>query len=242
MTAATASPAGPQTETLRPVLLAASHGTDSPAGRRAISALVDAVALAAPELQVRAAFVDVQQPDVPAALSAVVGSPVRIVPLLLSAGFHVHVDLADAAGSAPDASVAAALGPDMRLVQLLVRRIKTLDITGADSLILAAAGSTDERAVADCRLMSRLVGAELGHRVEPAFVSAAEPRLADAVGAARGRTAGRVIVITYLLAPGYFAGLVERCRADVIVPPLLTAYQPPAAELVDLVLDRYRAA
>jgi hypothetical protein len=48
-------------------------------------------------------------------------------------------------------------------------------------------------------------------------------------------------VVSYLLAPGYFAGLLERCRADVVLPPLLSPHQEPPPELVDLVLERYRA-
>jgi hypothetical protein len=47
-------------------------------------------------------------------------------------------------------------------------------------------------------------------------------------------------VATYLLAPGYFADLAARCGADAVTPPLLLPGEPPAMELVDLVLERYQ--
>ena len=47
-----------------------------------------------PDVVVRLGHVDVQQPDVAASLDAIPeGTPVVIVPLLLSAGYHVRVDL-----------------------------------------------------------------------------------------------------------------------------------------------------
>ena len=101
------------------VLVAASHGTSDPAGQRAVAALVAAVAARASEITVSAAFVDVQNPDVPEVLDSHSTEPVVIVPLLLSAGYHVRVDLARVAKAAtnPGVVVAGALGPDARLVQ-----------------------------------------------------------------------------------------------------------------------------
>ena len=80
-----------------PVLVAVAHGTSSPAGRSAIGSLVAAVAARRPDLTVRAAFVDVQPPGPAAVLSSLDETvPARLVPLLLSAGYHVYVDLAEA--------------------------------------------------------------------------------------------------------------------------------------------------
>ena len=81
-----------------PALIACSHGTASPPGQAAVAALVAAVATARPDLEVHEAFVDVQQPD-PAAVLATLPPDrrARLVPLLLSAGYHVFVDLSDIA-------------------------------------------------------------------------------------------------------------------------------------------------
>lgn len=229
---------------MRPALLAASHGTSDPAGQAAIAALVRAVARQRPHLDVVEAFVDVQEPDVPASLAGIEQS-VRIVPLLLSAGHHVHVDLAEAAVAKEGTVVAPVLGPDRRLAAVLARRLQQAGLRPEDRVVLAAAGSTDARAVADCELMALLLGNAIGRPVRCGFVSVtavAAPALPEAVRSARDRLAGktgRVVVATYLLAPGYFATLAGQCEADVVTMPLLTASDPPAPELVDLVLDRY---
>jgi sirohydrochlorin ferrochelatase len=230
-----------------PALVAASHGTSDPAGRRAVASLVAAVAERRRDLSVVGTFVDVQQPDVPTALANMaVGAPAVIVPLLLSTGYHVHVDLAEAAAHATRAAVprpvvvAPALGPDARLAHILATRLAAAGLRDADIVVLAAAGSSDSRAVEDCRVMGALLQAELGRFVEVGFLSAAEPRLEDAVARARMESPGRrVVVASYLLAPGYFQSLVHRAGADVVTDPLLIDDRNPPSELVDVVIDRF---
>src|SRR6478735_4688167 len=180
-----------------PVLVAVAHGTSSAAGRSAIGSLVAAVAARRPDLTVRAAFVDVQPPDPAAVLSSLHDdAPARLVPLLLSAGYHVYVDLA------------------------------------------GAAGSSQASAVADCERVAAALGRRLGRPVVAGYLSAAEPKLAEAVAAQRvpGR---RVVVATYLLAPGFFADLAGRSGADVVTPPLLLPHEPAPEALVDVVVERY---
>ncbi|MBX0300009.1 cobalamin biosynthesis protein CbiX [Cryobacterium sp. 1639] len=242
-----------------PVLLATSHGTSDPAGQRAVVALVDAVTAAAPHLTVVGGYVDVQSPDVPTCLSGIAdgsagaaesagsaesaesaGRPVVIVPLLLSAGYHVRVDLAEAAAEASQpVRVTGALGPDPRLARILADRLHELDLRPDDTVVLAAAGSTDANAVTDCHTTGAQLAAVLGRPVRVGFISAAEPRLADAVSTARAGAPVRVVVATYLLAPGYFAGLAENCGADAVSRPLLVDGEAPPRLLVDVVLDLY---
>ena len=134
------------------VLVLPSHGTGDPLGQAAIRALVDAVA-ARIDVPVLDCFVDVQQPDVPTTLAAAPGAaPLVIVPLLLSTGYHVRVDIAEAAQRvAPRATVVApALGPDERLVEVLALRLAEAGLRGGDWVVLAAAGSSDPDAVRDC--------------------------------------------------------------------------------------------
>ncbi len=54
--------------------------------------------------------------------------------------------------------------------------------------------------------------------------------------------AGRVVVATYLLAPGYFADLAAAAGGDLCSRPLLVEDAAPPAELVAIVLDRHDAA
>lgn len=227
-------------------LVGIAHGTNAPAGQAAVATLMRAVAAAAPCLNATLGFVDVQQPDTPATIGALpAAAPAIIVPLLLSAGFHVHVDLTRAVLAATDRCVVlgAALGPDNRLVALLQRRLAEAGLSPDDAVVLAAAGSSDARAVADCRVVAERLSQALGRPVTIGFLSAAEPRLAAAITTARAANPEcRVMLSSYLLAPGYFHGLTEAAGADVVTAPLLRADAPAPQELVDVVIDRYREA
>ncbi|KQQ95037.1 cobalamin biosynthesis protein CbiX [Leifsonia sp. Leaf325] len=229
-----------------PALLAVSHGTSSPEGQDAVARLVAAVGDALPGSAVAGGFVDVQQPDVPVSLSSLAdGVPAVVVPLLLSAGYHVHVDLRReiASDQSRETVLAPALGPDDRLVAVLAQRLRDVGLRPNDRIVLAAAGSSDARAVADCREMGRRLAAALGRPVNVGFLSAATPRLPDAVAMVRAvHPLSRVVVSTYLLAPGYFADLVGDAGADVVTAPLLIAGEAPPTELVDIVVDRYDSA
>lgn len=227
----------------RPALVAASHGTSSPEGRAAVAALVVAVRGASDgATEVLDAFVDVQQPDVPSVLDGLDERQAVIVPLLLSAGYHVHVDLADEARGRA-ATVTGALGPDDRLVDVLVARLVEAGLRWDDRVVLATAGSSDVRAVDDCRDMGRRLAERLGRRVAVGFLSAARPSVAEAVANTRAtHPVSRVVVASYLLAPGYFHDLAAAAGGDLTTAPLLRADAAPPAGLVDLVLDRYAEA
>ena len=228
-----------------PALVAVSHGTSSPVGQRAVASLVAAVRWNAPDLSVSGGFVDVQQPDVPATLGALPREASAVtVPLLLSAGYHVHVDLKRALRKeARTTALAGALGPDERLIDVLMHRLRQAGLRRDDRVVLGVAGSSDARAVEDCHEMGRRLAARLGRRVTVGFISAASPRLPDAVARERElHPSSRIVVSTYLLAPGYFADLAAASGADVTTAPLLDGFSEPPAQLVDLVLDRYEEA
>ncbi len=227
------------------VLVLPSHGTGDAVGQAAIRELVDAVA-ARVDVPVLDCFVDVQQPDVPTTLALAPGvTPLVIVPLLLSTGYHVRVDVTEAALKvAPRQTVITpALGPDDRLVDLLELRLREAGFRDTDEVVLAAAGSSDPDAVTDCRAVAAALGRRLGREVTVGFLASAEPRLDAAISATRdAHPESRVAVATYLLAPGYFARLAAAADAGLVTAPLLRADGPPPAELVDLVIDRYSQA
>ena len=226
-----------------PALLAISHGTSSPDGQAAVAALVASVAARLPDVTVRLGHVDVQQPDVAASLDAIPqGTPVVIVPLLLSAGYHVRVDLIAQTAGREGVVIAPALGPDPRLVDALAARLAPLAPASDDALVLAVAGSSDDRANEDCRVTARMLGERLGREVSVGFLAAADPRLDVAVAEAAATPAARTLVADYLLAPGYFHDLAVRMAAGApVAPPLLGDDEPPAS-LIDIVVDRYHAA
>jgi sirohydrochlorin ferrochelatase len=221
-----------------PAFIAISHGTSSDDGRLAVMRLFEAVTDRLPGIHVFLGHVDVQQPDVAETLAAADG-PGVIVPLLLSAGYHVRVDLQRAISDRDDLVIAAAMGPDERLAEVLAERLG--DLEPGQQVVLAVAGSSDERANDDCREVGRLLAARLGREVTVGFLAAAEPRL-DAAVAEAARN-GDVVVANYLLAPGYFHDLaVELAGGHRVADPLLLPDAAPPASLVELVIDRYEAA
>jgi len=231
---------------LAPALVGISHGTSSPVGQSAVAGLLAAVASTRSDLAVSAGFVDVQTPGVAATLAAVDQQlDGVVVPLLLSAGYHVHVDLRRELDAVRDRRTALgrALGPDDRLVAVLVRRLEQSGWRPGDRVVLACAGSSDARAVDDCREMGERLSRALGAAVRVGFISAAHPRLPDAVELERAEhPTARVVVSTYLLAPGFFADLAAAAGADSVTGPLLVAGEAAPDELVEIVLDRYYEA
>jgi sirohydrochlorin ferrochelatase len=230
------SPAG------APVLVACAHGTRNPTGRRLVAELALAARDLRPGLVTTAAFVDVQPPtvvDVVAGLAAE-GRPAVVVPLLLSGGYHVHVDIAGAVAAHPGAVAAAPLGPDPRLVAVLADRLVQAGADPTDAgtaVVLAAAGSSDPRAVADVERTAALLQQRWAGPVTTGYGSAARPTVPDAVAAARAAGARRVVVAAYLLAPGHFADRLADAGADAVTAPLL-----PDDRVAAVLLDRYDAA
>ena len=217
-----------------PILVACAHGTRNPTGRRLIAELALAARSLRPGLATTAAFVDVV-----AELSAA-GQPAVVVPLLLSGGYHVHVDIAGAVAAAPGAVAARPLGPDPRLAEVLHDRLLA---SGADprdpltAVVIAAAGSSDARAVADVETTADLLQRTWAGAVTTGYGSAAAPTVPDAVAAARRAGAERVVVASYLLAPGHFHNKLAGAGADAVTAPLL-----PDDRIAAVLLDRYDAA
>ncbi len=229
------------------VLVGCSHGTADPAGRATIHALLAGVARARPELDVREAFVDVQQPEVAGVVRGALadagpaGGPVVVVPLLLSAGFHVHVDVA-ASVAGTRAVAADPLGPDPRLVDLVLERLDQVGTRPRDAVVLAAAGSSDPRAAAAVERVAEALRDRRGGDVAVGYGSGCDPRVPVAVAAARERLArrgggGRVVVASYLLAPGFFHDRLATAGADTVTAPL--GADP---RVVQVVLDRHLEA
>lgn len=201
-------------------LIACGHGTRSEAGRATIDALRDRIAVRAAEIPVVEAYVDVHGPDI----GAVAAEPRRhgavIVPLLLSTGFHTAVDIARAAAATPSpVAVAGALGPHPLLADVLVDRVVVAGAGVRWPLVIAAAGSSDERAADDVAAMRELVAARWRGPVTVGYAAAMTPSVAEAVAAAAAG-GSPVAVATYLLAPGYFADLVARAGGTVTSAPL----------------------
>lgn len=196
-------------------------------------------------LAVAAAFLELAEPNTEQALDALVGrgvGEVTVVPFLLGRAYHAKTDLPDVRRAVTDRGlelrVADVLGPDPLLATLLRRRIAETRAE-FDAVVLAAAGSSDPEGNAGVRELAELLTGELGVPVSAGYASAARPDPAAAVTEARAY--GRVLVATYLLAPGYFADTVaaatRNAGAVAVTEPL-----GAAPEIVRLVAERVRAA
>ncbi|HEX5994286.1 MAG TPA: CbiX/SirB N-terminal domain-containing protein [Jiangellales bacterium] len=220
-----------------PALVAAAHGTRDPAGRTAIDLLRAEVAGRRPGLDVVEAYVDedVQRPGLSAVLAGL--DAAIVVPLLLSAGYHVHVDVAEAIAAAnrPGVRAARPLGPDAVLAEVLADRLAEAGVAD-HAIVLAAAGSSDPRAATDVERMADLLAARLGRRVTAAYATAGRPAVGESVDALHA--AGTPVAIaSYLLGPGSFHDRLRTVGAEVVAAPLL-----PDARLAELVLRRYDEA
>ena len=236
-----------------PNMIACAHGTSNTQGAAEVNALRAAIAELRPGLDVREAYVDVQQPDlvdVVAGLPA--GEPAVVVPLLLSVGYHVKVDIARAVKSRPGSAAAAPLGPDPRLARLLDQRLREAGTTDNDVIVLAAAGSSNPKAAVSVEELLGQLRELRSNRIVAAYGASAKPSVPDAVvmlreelagGAGAGESAGavdvggRVVVASYLLAPGFFHDQLAKAGADLVTEPLL-----PSRVLAEIALDRYDAA
>jgi len=206
-----------------PRLLLVAHGTASAAGSATSARLMAAVRTARPSIDVDLCFLDVVDPRLPDVLD---DRPTVLVPVLLSTGYHVQTDIPAAVAPYPATRVARHLGPDDRLVTVLLDRLGP--IPPAVRVTLVGAGSSRPEARAELDETGRRLATRLGRDV-PVLTMADDLRTAFAALAP-------VHVATYLLAEGQFVDTL-RAAADGlggVAPPL--GVHP---ELVQLVWDRY---
>ncbi len=190
---------------------------------------------------VRVAFVDVLGPSPAEVLAAEAdsGRPAVLVPAFLARGYHVRVDVPThvAASGHPDVTLTPALGPDPRVAAVVAARLIESGWRAGDSVVLAAAGSSDPAARNDLIQATEMLSALIDSPVELAFAATGGPRVSEAVARLRSRRAGRVVVASYLLADGLFQRRLHDAGADLVTKPLGT--HPAIARIV---ADRFITA
>jgi sirohydrochlorin ferrochelatase len=237
-----------------PVLVAVAHGSRDPRASATVGELMAMVAerarrrgLVAPDL--RTAYLGHAPPSLPQVMSTIeAGRLVRVLPLLLTAAYHAKADiprlLTRVASDFPrlQVSYGDTLGPHPRLLRALERRLAEADPDGdraRTGVVLAAAGSSDPEANATIGRLAAQWQARAGWlAVRPAYASAAGPSPAAAVTGLLRAGVSRVVVATYLLAPGLFA---DRIRTSSLAAGA-TAVSPAlgaCAEVADVLLDRF---
>ncbi len=252
---------------LRPPLVAIGHGSRDPRAAAVVTGLLDvarerAAARGLPGLGIRAAFLDHAAPAPAQVLDALCwpGASLQasasprvntvVLPLLLTAAYHSEIDiprlLAGAAERWPALRIdyGRPLGPHPGLLRALERRLAEDGVDAAQDarhtgVVLAAAGSSQPAANAVIARMAAAWQAARGWQaVVPGYASAARPAPHDAVRALLRGGARRVVVASYLLAPGVFA---DRVAHDALTAGAATVTAPLGAlpEVADVLLDRY---
>lgn len=184
-------------------LVTVAHGTRHPTGNDVARAVTTAAGerLGMPAVT---SYVELSEPlfeDVMADLS----EPAVVVPLLLSTGYHVTMDLPRAAAGAPvPVTLGTALGPDPQLAVAQADRLREAGAIPGQRVVLVAAGSQDPAAVPDLERAVALLAQEWGGEVELATLGGGGRRPAEVVRPGDA-------VSPYLLAPGHFA---DRAREE----------------------------
>ena len=125
-------------------------------------------------------------------------------------------------------------------------------MTDNDAVVLAAAGSSNPNAAVSVEELAGPAAGAAANRIVAAYGASAKPSVPDAVamlreeaagGAGAGESAGavdlggRVVIASYLLAPGFFHDQLAKAGADLVTEPLL-----PSPVLAEIALERYDAA
>ena len=214
-------------------LLVAAHGTRSAAGTATTHALVAALAAARPAVRVDLGFLDVASPSLADALDARAGEDVVVVPLLLSAGYHVRTDIPAVVAGRRGVRVAAHLGPDPAVIDaVLDRLVQARSAERGAATVIAAVPSSHPEANADVATAADLLAERLGRRV------GVLPLGRDIVNAV-AELPQPVEVAVYLLAEG---GFLSSLRAAVAGRGVVAEPIGVHPALVELVWARYEAA
>lgn len=219
------------------LLVLVAHGTRRAAGVQTVRDLAAEVGRRL-AVDIPVCFVDVLGPT-PAELLRTVDGPVVLVPAFLAAGYHVRTDVPRGVVESghPDVRVTPALGPDPALAQVAHDRLVEAGWAPGDRVVLAAAGSSDPRALGQVGMAAVQLAELVGSRVTIGYAATARPTVAQAVANARAAGASRVAVAAWFLAPGRFHDQLGDAGADVVAAPLAGD-----TRVVDLVLERYRSA
>jgi sirohydrochlorin ferrochelatase len=172
---------------------------------------------------------------------------VTVLPLLLTAAYHSKADIPRMLTRLPRPRVSygATLGPHPLLLRALERRLAEADPQadpGQTAVVLAAAGSSDHEAnVTIARLAAQWQARTGWFAVRPAYASAVGPSPAAAVADLLRAGAPRVVVATYLLAPGLFADRIRQWSLAAGAAAVSSALGA-CAEVADVMLDRFATA
>jgi sirohydrochlorin ferrochelatase len=217
------------------------HGSPDPRAAAGLRELAAQVAARVPETPVQVAFLDHDDTtfDVTArALTATGCTKVTVVPMFLSTGHHVRVDVPRVVGEAQQATglrcaVGRALGSDDALLDLLEPHV------AADApAVLAVAGTRDDVALTGLNALAEGWSRRRGTPVALGHASIGSPDVATALAHITATADVAPAIVTYALFDGVLVDRIASVAAAAGVPatPPLLRCDPDG--LADLVLRR----
>ncbi len=196
-------------------LLIVGHGSRTPQANLEFEQLVEAYGGRHPELEVAHGYVELAEPPLPTALTALGErcSRVVVLPLFLFAAGHVKNDLPIALEQArrilPNTEfvAASALGVHAELVALARERARTALPPGADAtktaVLIVGRGSSDPDANGDfCKVARLLAEGSSYSSVVTAFIGVTGPRVEAALESVARSRPERILVLPYFLFAG----------------------------------------
>lgn len=198
-----------------PALVALAHGSRDPRSAQTITALVDEVRAARPDLRVEAAFLELAKPSFATVVDRLAKAghdEIVVVPLLLTEAYHAKVDVpravAEASARHENLRIRATqvLGLEPVFLEVLDSRLRAAlreaRVRELDALVLAAAGSSDHLANQAVTRLARLWGSTHRLPTVAAYASAAPPAAGEAVRQFRAEGRRHIAVGSLFLAPG----------------------------------------
>lgn len=195
------------------------HGTRLERGQEEFRSLVELARGRLPA-RIEAGFIEFAEPTLADAVDAAAragAQRITVAPVVLVGAGHLKDDAASVAARirerTPDAEVrlAAQLGASTELLELAARRAHVASPSTPDAVLVVGRGSTDPSANAELAAIARLVGERIGvDLVEEAFVSLAQPSVAEGVERLARLGANRVLLVPWWLFAGVLLKRAER--------------------------------
>ncbi len=222
-------------------LIGLAHGSRDPRSAQAIEALMAAAGVLLPGVPTRAAFLDLNPPDLTTVTAGLDVTRAVVLPLLFSEAFHARIDVPAAVDEAARVTgagltVAPILGLGEPVLTALDERAAAAGIAEPDDILLVAVGSSRPEANEAVVDLAATWSRRRAGTVHAAFATC-EPRAVEVLSGLRAddRTVG---IVPLFLAPGLLLDQVTAhpAAAGCTVADVL------GSALAVLVVQRYRDA
>lgn len=212
-------------------LIAVAHGSrDRCAGENVVQ-LIEQVKRFRPEIEIHLCFLEHTKPSFFRVIELVSGSPI-VVPLLLSRGYHVSVDIQKSCIK-HGLRFTPPLGPDPILSEVISERLREAGAPFGTPVLLAAAGSRFREGIEDVELVAGDLRNKLLAPIKIGYLNSCNNPVAEAADKLRSEF-GEFAIAPYLLSSGNFKTLANSVAAQWTASPL--GSNP---KIADLILKRY---